>query len=280
MTKNLFFFFIAIFVLTIITFSCSGSEKKQFDGTVFAEVNGEPITVQDLMRNPMLKNIVKQLIQEKIIKQEFEARGLKLTDEILQEEWKNFIEMQQGNEEAALEMLKAQGMTKQSFLENMSYKVMLQMIIEQDKPITIEDARKEFEANPESVQRMYANTIPGKEDKPETVTFEDVADKMLKNLRQRQFSQEWHNVLETLTNEYKEKGWIKNYLEPEDTSRELTKIKKPEPEKQQIETQNLRPAPLKKREGKEDKEKRNVEESKGEGSKSQEETQKEEGTSE
>lgn len=247
--RNITIFYLLVFVMVSLIAGCSGTGARQSNPTILAEVNGEAITVQDLYGNPMFNNAVKQLITEKIIKQEFKSRGLTLDESMVQKEWDNFVAGQGNSEEAANETLKKQGMSKKAFFNSVSIKVMLQTTIEQEKPVTLEDARKEFESNPESTQKLYANSIPEKKDKPETITFEEVADKMMDNMRQRQFSQEWQSTLDTLNNEYKEKGWIKNYVQPEEEEEKgLTKIEKQTTKEQEIDSSRLRRAPMKKQE--------------------------------
>ena len=230
-------------MIVLFLAGCGGMKNFDAKSVVLADVNGDKVTLEEMYKSPVFNKILEQIIYERVITQEHAARNLKLDDLKLQAKWDDFVKAQGGDEAKALEMLKAQGANKDIVLNSFKMQMMLEGIINQDKPITMEAARKEFESNLQANQRMYASEVPAKKDNPETITFEDVANKVIENMQQRQFSTEGQNTLTTLYNKYVENGWITNYVKPVEM-KDLTKIEKPKPERVDEDPSKMRRVPL------------------------------------
>ncbi|MBU1023785.1 hypothetical protein KKB99_05825 [bacterium] len=216
------FIITALILLSFCIAGCGSQEKNK--STVLAEVNGEQILLEDIYKNPSFAGIIDQYINEIMIRQEFKARNLVLNEADIEEEWSNFVKMRgQGDEEKILNDLKSQGVTKSFIWDQIKTQVMLKDIIDNEFPSTMEDARKEFEGNLSANQKMYSGNVLEKAENPETITFEDVSEVVLQNMKRRVFSQEAQSFMDTLKEEYINQGWIINFVKPDEIDT-LTKI--------------------------------------------------------
>lgn len=241
---------ITIFALMTVLFSvlimgCSSNHQPD-QSRILAEVGGEKILLEDLFDNPTFTMLVDNFITEKIILQEFEARHLEVTDNKFEEEWGKFVQSRaQGDELKLREDLQQQGIDLEYMKAQVRTQVKFQLILEDEFPITLEDARENFESNLQVNQRMYSRNVPEKTDNPETITFDDVSEFVIMNMKSRLIQAEAQNLISTLKDEYRNKGWIKNYVKP-DELKDLTTIKPKAEPIQEMEGSRIKPAPVRK----------------------------------
>ena len=240
----------------IASVGCSSSHKID-KSIVLAEVGGEEIILNDAYDNPSFVMIVDNLIREKMINQEFVSRNLVFDDEKLKKEWDNFVlSKAQGDEAKLIEDFKKQGVTLAFMKNQIRLQVMFQQLIADEFPVKIEDAREEFEGNLTANQRMYAANVPEKMDTPESITFDDVSEVVIDNMKRQVLKKEAQNFISLMMEEYENKGWITNYVKPKELSG-LSTIKKKEENIKEIDSSRLKTAPVKqthnnKSEGKKD----------------------------
>ncbi|MCD6217060.1 hypothetical protein J7L05_04255 [bacterium] len=228
----------------IVSLGCSASHEVD-KSIVLADVGGEEIILKDVFENPSFVMIVENLIKEKIIKQEYKARNLVFDEENMKKEWDNFVlSRAQGDEAKLIEDLRNQGVTVLFMKNQVKLQVMFQQLINDEFPVTLEDAREEFEGNLQANQRMYAGKVPEKQDNPESITFDDVSEFVIDNLKQRVLSKEAQNFIDLLSDEYENKGWVKNYVKPLEL-KDLTTIKKKEENIQEVDASRIKPAEVK-----------------------------------
>jgi DNA invertase Pin-like site-specific DNA recombinase len=228
----------------IVSLGCSASHKVD-KSIVLAEVGGEEIILKDVFDNPSFVMVVENLIKEKIIKQEYKVRNLVFDEEKMKKEWDGFVlSKAQGDEAKLIEDLNKQGVTVIFMKNQVRLQVMFQQLINDEFPVTIEDAREEFEGNLQANQRMYAGNVPEKQENPETITFDDVSEVVIDNLKRRVLSKEAQNFIDLLADEYENKGWVKNYVKPLEL-KDLTTIRKKEENIQEVDASRIKPAAVK-----------------------------------
>ena len=240
---------IATFALITLFFiiasvGCSSSHKID-KSIVLAEVGGEEIILNDAYDNPSFVMIVDNLIREKMINQEFVSRNLVFDDEKLKKEWDSFVlSNAQGDEAKLIEDFKKQGVTLLFMKNQIRLQVMFQQLIDDEFPVKIEDAREDFEGNLAANQLMYAANVPEKKDNPESITFDDVSEIVIDNMKRQVLNKEAQNFISLMTEEYENKGWIINYVKPKELS-DLSTIKKKEENIQEVDPSRLKTAPVK-----------------------------------
>ncbi len=231
-------------LFTIVLMGCSSGNRG--DQSVLAEVAGEKVLLEDVSGNPTFLMLVDNLITEKMVLQEFEARQLVLSDDKFEKEWDRFVLARgQGDELRLVQELRPQGITLDYMKKQIRTQVKFQQLLEDEFPITLEDARKNFEGNLSANQRMYAGNVPEKQDNPETITFEDVSEFVIDNMNRHLLTSEAQNIIISLKDEYNNKGWIKNYVRPEEM-KDLTTIKPKADKVQELDASKLKTAPVRK----------------------------------
>jgi hypothetical protein len=230
--------FITALLVALVLCGCSGKDTKT-DKVPLVKVGDEVIYVDELLKNPSFKGMVDQIIKQKIIEQEYAVRGFKLTDERFKEEWDTIVKSQaQGDEKAFRTQLEQQGLTDEFVKEQINTNIMYTDLVLSEYPITIDDAKADFETNKTRYQRMFANQVPTKT-KWEEITFEDVQTQVMDLLKKKKLQEQGRELLDQLHATYQEKGWIKNLLTPDDPNA-LTIIKpKPTDEMQEMKPETL-----------------------------------------
>ncbi len=242
----------------IVSLGCSSSQKVD-KSIVLAEVGGEEIILKDVFDNPSFVMVVDNLIKEMIIKQEYKARDIAFDEEKMNKEWDGFVLAKaQGDEAKLIDELSKQGVTVLFMKKQIRLQVMFQQLINDEFPVTLEDAREEFEGNLPANQRMYAGNVPEKQDNPESITFDDVSEVVVDNMKRRILSKEAQIFIDVLADEYENKGWVTNYVKPKEL-KDLSTIKKKEETIQEVDSSRIKPAEIKRTQSDKSEEKKETE---------------------
>lgn len=230
--------FITALLLVLVLCGCNGRNTTP-NKIPLVKVGDETIYVDALLKNPAFLGMVDQIIKQKIIEQEYAARGFKMTPERFKKEWDSIVETQtQGDEKAFRAQLEKQGMTDEFVNEQINTNIMYTEIVLNEYPVTIDDIKADFETNKARYQRMFANQVPEKTNWEE-ITFEDVQEQVKKIIETKKLTEQGKELLDTIYAQYQEKGWIKNLLTPDDPNA-LTIIKpKPESEIKEMKPETL-----------------------------------------
>lgn len=192
---------VGILLVVSLIFLMSGCVNQSAKGEIVAKVNGDSIYKEDFekdfniyknaveskvgpeiwkkLEEEAMRRFLDKLIIEKIISQEAEKLGLKVTDEEVDKEIKNYISYFE-NEEKFKEFLKQSNITEEYFRKEIKKEILISKYKEEvlkDIEIPIDEAKKYYEDNIDSFRdyRVRARHI--------LVKTEDEAKEILKQLK-------------------------------------------------------------------------------------------------
>ncbi|OGK08715.1 MAG: hypothetical protein A2Y63_06890 [Candidatus Riflebacteria bacterium RBG_13_59_9] len=168
---------IAVIIATILVIVL-GACTITPDTYTLATVNGNRITLKDLEDNPQFAGFMEQLVMTQLIEDAAAAKGLSVNDEDLNEKLE---EMKAGAGGQAMweEQLAAQGMDEDDVRGLIRPQMLLTELLKASVEVTEEDARAEFEMNPDYYRRAYGKENNLTVDETENLTFEDMKDYLI-----------------------------------------------------------------------------------------------------
>lgn len=117
-----------------------------------AVVNGEKITKKELyqaMYEQIGKRTLDDLITERLIMQEADEQGVKVSEDEVQKRYQEIIDQNFSSEEELLQALQMYNMSKDELMENIQKELIMRKILGKDVKVTEEDMKKYFEENKE-----------------------------------------------------------------------------------------------------------------------------------
>lgn len=142
---------------------------------VLTRVNGQPITLKDLMNNPMFKRLVDQLVTKTIILQEAAKNNITVDQKQVQTELEN-MKTQIGPGPSWERWKQMQGLKEEDLLDQFKTEYLLKELLKRQVKITDEEIKARFEANPLFYKRMYAQEKKITDAEAEKLTYEDIKD--------------------------------------------------------------------------------------------------------
>jgi hypothetical protein len=152
------------------------------DTYTIATLNGKAITLKDVQKSPNFKNIVDELIMKQVIEDEAAKKGIKITDEKITEE---FDKMRKGfpTEEEWKNVLDAQGMTEKDVKDQVRSRLIFFELLKANEKVTDEEAKAEFDANPDYYRNMYAQEKNLTVDEAANLKFEDMKEYLVDQMK-------------------------------------------------------------------------------------------------
>ncbi len=152
------------------------------DTYTIATLNGKAITLKDVQKSPNFKNIVDELIMKQVIEDEAAKQGIKITDAKLAEE---FDKMRKGfgSEEEWKNVLDAQGMTEKDVKDQVRSRLIFFELLKSSEKVTDEEAKAEFDANPDYYRNMYAQEKNLTVDEAANLKFEDMKEYLVDQMK-------------------------------------------------------------------------------------------------
>jgi hypothetical protein len=153
------------------------------------------ISLEELGGEDQLKQgLLDEIIDQTLLIQYAKNQGITVSDERIQEEYRNILAQFPSEEDFQTE-LNNQGFTQQTFQELLTQQIILQHIIDR------EIAQNPFIVTEQEIQERYDQSIIGQENVPE---FEEVKDQIEKQLNDERIGQ----AIDLLLLQLREKGTI------------------------------------------------------------------------
>lgn len=153
-------------------------------------VNGEPISrievIQELEKQQGA-GVLNRLIDRKLIVQEGEKQNLSVSQEEIDKKKKEIVDqVSGGNEENFAQILTAQGLTQESFIDELRIQLLVEKMLNEKTQVTDEEFNKFITDNPDLLENAEGG------DKAKT--------QLREQLRQQKLQTEYNTWMETLRN--------------------------------------------------------------------------------
>lgn len=153
-------------------------------------VNGEPISrlevIQELEKQQGA-GVLNRLIDRKLIIQEGEKRNLSVSQEEIDNKRKEIIDqVSSGNEENFAQILAAQGLTQESFTNELRIQLLVEKMLEEKTQVTDEEFNKFITDNPDLLENAEGG--------------EEARAQLKEQLRQQKLQTEYNTWMENLRN--------------------------------------------------------------------------------
>lgn len=140
---------------------------------VLAKVNGQPITLKDVIEHPAFKRIIDQIAQRSIIRQKAAEEGITVDEEKVKEKLDNMI-AEIGPGPSWERWKQMQGLTEEDLLEEFRIRYLYEEMLKRRVNVTDEEVKARFDNNPLFYKRAYARENNLTEDEADKLTFEDI----------------------------------------------------------------------------------------------------------
>jgi hypothetical protein len=197
------------------------------DTYTIATVDDHRITLKDLQDDPGFRQMVDNSVMKLLIFDAASAKGISITKAQVDEEMEKMME-QFGSEEALMEFLEGQGATMEFVREYHKFMLTFNELLKSKVDITDEEVQAEFELNPEYYREQYARESDLTVDEAENLTFEDLKEYVVDQLKMARASM----LGESTIDELKANADIDYlYLPPEERAKikAVQEKEKPEP---------------------------------------------------
>lgn len=149
------------------------------DEVIVASVNGKPVTRWSLIRNlekQSAPTVLENMTLQMLVEQELKKAGVKVSDEMMDEEIKKIEEQLTAQGQNLDDLLKAQGMTRATVKEQLALSKGMEMLLSDKVVVTEEEIVAYFEENKAMIGA--------------DVAFEDVKSDIENQLKQQKLSTE------------------------------------------------------------------------------------------
>lgn len=185
------------------------------DTYTIATVDDHKITLKDVQDDPGFRQMVDNIILKLLIFDAASAKDISITKEQIDEEIEKMKESF-GSDEALMEFLEAQGATMEFVREYHRFILTLNELLKSEVDVTDEEAKAEFELNPEFYRGEYARESNLTVDEAENLTFEDLKEFVIDQLKLGRASMQGESTI----NELKANANIEYlYLPPEERAK-------------------------------------------------------------
>jgi len=167
------------------------------DTYTIATVDDHRITLKDLQDEPGFKQMVDNTVMKLLIFDAASAKGISITKEQIDEEIETMRE-QFGSEEALMEFLEGQGATIEYVREYHKFILTFNELLKSEVDVTDEEAKAEFELNPEFYRGEYARESNLTVDEAENLTFEDLKEFVIDQLKLGRASMQGESTIDEL----------------------------------------------------------------------------------
>lgn len=167
------------------------------DTYTIATVDDHKITLKDVQDEPGFKQMVDNTVMRLLVFDAASAKGISITKEQVDEEIDKMKE-QFGTEEALTEFLEAQGATMEFVREYHRFILTFNELLKSEVDVTDEEAKAEFELNPEHYRREYARESNLTVDEAENLAFEDLKEFVIDQLKLGKASMQGESTIDEL----------------------------------------------------------------------------------
>jgi hypothetical protein len=174
--NSLFVILLATFVLAAV--SCTVTP----DTYPVAKVNNKVITLKQVEDHPQFKGIVDEFILKQLITDTAAAKGIKITDEKVTQEYEKMRKDFGGDKQWA-DFLAGQGMSESDVKDQIKARLVFFELLKAGENVTDADAKAEFDANPDYYRGMYAKEKNLTVDESANLKFEDMKDYLIDQMK-------------------------------------------------------------------------------------------------
>ncbi len=172
--KSVNFHVTILLVLLMFAFAIASCAVTP-ESYVIAKVNGQPITLKDMIDNPMFKRFVDQLVMRVVIKQKAAEEHIVVDEKEIKKRLDDMIS-EIGPGPSWERWKQMQNVTEENLLEQFRIEALYEGLLKKRVNVSEEEAKARFEQNPLYYRRLYATEHKLTDAEVEKMSFEDIKD--------------------------------------------------------------------------------------------------------
>jgi len=164
---------------------------------VLARVNGQPISLKDVIKHPQFRSLVREIVTRTLIRQKAAQMGITVDEAEVKKKLEE-MKAQIGPGPSWERYMQLSGITEEQLLEEFRIRSIWEEYLKRNVNITDEEIKARFDSNPRFYKRMYGTEKSLTDEESDKLSYEDIKDWLKDYIIQTEASAKGQDILDRL----------------------------------------------------------------------------------
>ena len=182
-------------VVTVLFFgySCAVTPESY----ILARVNGQPISLKDVIKHPQFRSLVREIVTRTLVRQKAAQMGVTVDEAEVKKKLEE-MKAQIGPGPSWERYMQLSGITEEQLLEEFRIRTIWEEFLKKNVNITEEEIKARFDSNPRFYKRMYGTEKSLTDEESDKLTYEDIKDWLKDYIIQTEAQARGQDILDRL----------------------------------------------------------------------------------